>query len=401
MRRTYDTIVLGGGAIGCTVAWRLAQRAMRVLVLERGRIGGEASSAAAGMLGAQLEVGEPGPFYRLCVESRGMYPAFAQALLEDSGIDIQYVHNGILQVAHRAEEVDALRRELTWQTAEGARAEWIHAQDIPALEPDVSPGLGGLFLPDDGNVSAPLLMRALARAVHRRCDVREGAEVTAVSAESGRVDVRTVEETFSADHLVVAAGAWAGRFVADLGVNFFIRPVKGQLLAVRPRAGHGLTRTLHTHQVYLVPKRDGTIVVGATEEHGAGYNRDLTADAILRLLQGLRHAAPGLADAMFDRAWVGLRPGSPKGEPLLGPVPEHPNVHLAVGHFRNGILLSPVTGAILEASILGDPWPERWRPFTVAAWRDREAAVPLGAEKREAHPKMETTTTRGEEVRER
>jgi glycine oxidase len=380
MSRGYDTIVLGGGAIGCTVAWRLAQAGRRVLLLERGRIGGEASGAAAGMLGAQLEVGAPGPFYELCLESRGMYPAFAAALLEETGIDIQYVHNGILQIALRPEEAEALRRAMAWQTAQGERAEWMDPQDIGALEPDAAPGLGGVLLPDDGNVAAPLLMRALARAVHRRCEVREGAEVTAILPEPGSVRLRTAEDEFSADTLVVAAGAWAGRFVSDLGIDFAIRPVKGQLLAVRPRAGHGITRTLHTDEVYLVPKRDGTVVVGATEEHGAGYNRDLTADAMLHLLQGLRRAAPGLADAVFDRAWIGLRPGSPKGEPLLGPVPEHPNVHLAVGHFRNGILLSPVTGAILAASVAGEAWPERWRPFSVEVWRARSARSVGGTE---------------------
>jgi glycine oxidase len=362
MQRTYDTIVVGGGAIGATSAWRLAQSGQSVLLLERGRLGGEASGAAAGMLGAQLEVHAPGPFFDLCLESRRMYRQFAYELLEETGIDVQLVDNGILHVAHDEATAQRLQQRLQWQRQAGGSGEWWTAAQVAEREPLVGAVCGGLFLPEDGNLSAPLLARAVGVAAKRRATVVEGAQVIAIEAKEDRVRVATAEEDYHGQQVVIAAGAWAEPFLRQLGVPFPIRPVKGQLLAVRPRSGR-LTRTIFSEEVYLVPKRDGSVVVGATEEHGAGFDRELTARGMATLLDGLAKVAPGLADAAFERAWTGLRPGSPHGQPLIGRVPGSPQVILAVGHFRNGVLLSPVTARIVEAVAWRRPLPERWLPF--------------------------------------
>ncbi|WP_067924332.1 glycine oxidase ThiO [Alicyclobacillus shizuokensis] len=359
---TYDTIVIGGGAVGCSCAWLMGQSGQSVLLLERGRLGGEASGAAAGMLGAQLEVKSPGPFFQLCLESRGLYPQWAEALLAETGIDIELVQNGILQVAADERAARHLRTQLTWQQEHGGSGEWWPQEQLAAQEPLLAPAVGALYLPEDGNISAPRLARAVGEAARRRAQVREGAEVLRIDPDGSGVRVTTQEETFRAQQAVIASGAWAHALLSTLHVRFPIRPVKGQLLAVRPRRGR-LTHTVHTESVYLVPKRDGTVVVGATEEHGAGFDRELTARGLATLLTGLAEVAPGLSDAVFERAWTGLRPGSSTGAPMIGRLPHQPQVIVAVGHFRNGVLLSPITARIVAALAAQQPLPELWRAF--------------------------------------
>ncbi|GGJ01692.1 glycine oxidase ThiO [Alicyclobacillus cellulosilyticus] len=395
MPRPYDVLVVGGGAIGMATAWRLAQTGRTVLLVDQGRLGGEASSAAAGMLGAQLEAHEPGPFFRLCLESRSRYPAFAAELLEETGIDIQWVQNGILQVAPDEARAQVLRDRAAWQEAAGARTAWWTADDIRAREPLVSPGAGGLFLPDDGNVSAAHLTQALAVAVRQRADVREGAVVTRIEPTGGRVRVTTIDAVYEAERAVIAAGAWAGPLLAQVGVATAIRPVKGQLFALRPRGGGRLVRTVSAPGIYLVPKRDGTIVAGATEEHGAGFNRDVTADGLLQLLTALARVAPGLTDAQFVRAWTGLRPGSPGGEPLIGPAPEYPQVIVCAGHFRNGILLAPLTAQMVLAWVEGQALPDDWLAFAPrCAEGERDAARRETAGATDAKPAADATRRR-------
>jgi glycine oxidase len=183
------------------------------------------------------------------------------------------------------------------------------------------------------------------------------------------VTVVTATDVYHAGHAVVAAGAWAKPLLRQAGVESGIYPVKGQLLALRPKWGRQLSRTIVTEDVYLVPKRDGTVVVGATEEHGAGFNRDLTGDALAALLSAALKTAPGLQEAVFERGWVGLRPGTLHGQPWIGPLPGKERLLLAVGHFRNGILLSPITAEMLTAAIDGLVWPELWRSFLPVAAR--------------------------------
>ncbi|KPV40892.1 glycine oxidase ThiO [Alicyclobacillus ferrooxydans] len=361
MTESFDVVVIGGGVIGMTGAWRLAQTGRRVLLLERDRTGAEASSAAAGMLGAQLEVSEPGPFYQLCLESRSLYQAFVDELLEYTGVDAQLIHNGIYQIAFTQDEVRALEEQMEWQIRGGARAEFLSSTEVTHEEPTVAENYGALYLPDDSNVYAPLLTRALSVAVKKSCSVVEGAEVTAIRPQStGDFVVSAQNETYVAGAVVVAAGAWAQRLLPSFPGQ--IQPVKGQLLAIRPRQAT-LKHTLFNDHAYLVPKRNGTIVVGATEDREAGYNRDVTTDAIQCLLSSVKRIAPGLCDATFERSWIGLRPGSSDPHPWIGQLAASPGLHVAAGHFRNGILLAPVTANMLVDSVEGRPWPSHWQAF--------------------------------------
>lgn len=316
------------------------------------------------MLGAQLECAEPGPFYHLCLESRGLYQDFVDELYETTGIDAQLTHNGILQLAYTDDEVRMQKAQMEWQTTNGSRAEWLKAEVIAELEPTVAPGLGGLWLPDDSNVNARLLAEALGVAVHRTCTVVEGAPVSGIHPRAGGgYTVETPTGGYAGESVVVAAGAWASQLIQPFLSTYAIEPVKGQLLAIRPRHGRRLIRTVFSNHMYLVPKCDGTIVVGATEERGAGFNREVTIDAVMSLLSAVHRIAPGLQDAVFERTWMGLRPGSPTGVPLIGELPNFPGLHVAIGHFRNGILLAPVTGHMMVKSVGHEVWPERWTAF--------------------------------------
>lgn len=363
MNKVYDVIVVGAGAIGATIAWRLGQQGQSVLLLDRAKVGSEASGAAAGMLGAQLEVNEPGPFFHLCLESRELYSGFADDLLNETDIDVQLVSNGILHLAQTEAEVSGLQERLRWQSATGARGEWWNPARVAFEEPSLCATKGAAFLPDDSNISAPLLTRALGVAVHRRIDVLEDTEVTGIRDLGDGVHVHTLLDTYSASQVVIAAGAFAGPFLQELGVPFRVYPVKGQMLSMRPRGGAGLRHTIFSQHTYLVPKRDGTIIVGATEDHQAGFNRDLTVDALAYLGKAIETIAPGLKDAVFERSWTGLRPGSGSTLPLIGPVPGQEHIILAVGHFRNGILLAPITAEMVLRTLNHQPWKPSWQNF--------------------------------------
>ncbi len=370
MQNLYDVIVIGGGAIGSAIAWRLGQSGQKTLLLERGQLGGEASSAAAGMLGAQLEVNSPGPFFHLCLESRSLYRSFASELYEETGIDVQYNENGILRIAASEDEAETLKSCMKWQKEAGGQAQWLNESEAIEFEPAVSAKFGALFLPQDGNIMAPLVSRALGAAAMKRATVIEGADVTNIRLKDDHVEVLTPSALYAAEKVVVAAGAWADKVLETAGATFGISPVKGQMFSMRPTGQVKLTRTIFRDHAYLVPKRDGTIVVGATEEHQAGYNRHVTVDALAALFSAARTIAPGLKDAKFERAWIGLRPKSKSGLPAIGPVSCNSRLHVAVGHFRNGILLTPLTAKMVTAHINNEPISDLWSHF-----------VPNGSEK--------------------
>jgi glycine oxidase len=363
LQNLYDVIVVGGGAIGCSIAWKLSQSGRKVLLLERGQLGGEASSAAGGMLGAQLEVGSPGPFFHLCMESRSLYRFFAAELYEETGIDVGYTENGILRVASTEEEAQVLKDCMAWQIEAGGQAKWLSKDEAVELEPGISAELGALLLPLDGNVTAPLLTRALGFAATKRATVIEGAEVLNISLEDDFVRVVTTNAQYKSEKVVVAAGAWADKVLGSTGAGFGISPVKGQMFSMRPTGKVTLTRTIFRDHAYLVPKRDGTIVVGATEEHQSGYNRNVTVDALSYLFSAVKKIAPGLEGAEFERAWIGFRPKSRSGFPSIGPVSWNDRLLIAAGHFRNGILLAPVTAKMLVAHMNNDPIRDIWANF--------------------------------------
>jgi len=355
----FDVIVVGGGAIGCMTAWRIAQTGQSVLLLEKGQLGQEASRAAAGMLGAQLEVHEAGPFFHLCLQSRRLFRSLAEELLDITGMDIQLVPNGILHLAKSAIQANRLQARCTWQVANGGHAVWWSAAEVSQRTSGIATHYGGLFLPEDGNLSAPHYVDALAAAVRQSCSVVEGTEVLNIREDSAlETQVETTDMTYTATTVVVCAGAWAEALLRPLGYSYHVRPVKGQMLRLRPQQqlpALSLRQTLFTEDVYIVPKRDGSVIVGATEEHNAGYDRAVTAGALSTLIMAAQAVVPALGDATFVEAWTGLRPRVASGLPIIGRLPQHPQIIVCAGHFRNGILLSPITAELVVTTLNGQP----------------------------------------------
>lgn len=361
MDQNYDVIVVGGGAVGMLSAWRLAQSGRSVLLLDKGQLGAQSSTAAAGMMGAQMEMDEDGPMFRLGMDSRRLFPELAAELYAETGIDIGLQQTGIFRLAESEEHVSQLQKRAVWQRAAGASCEWWSATDAVNFEPQLQSDFGGLYFPDDTSITAPLLAAALRSVCFRYCTVMEGTQVDSINtneaAAGSSVSVVSGNRIFYADYVVIAAGAWARSLLRQVEIDFPVYPVKGQILSLRPQQ-KVLSRVVFSDNAYLVPKPDGTLVVGATEEHNAGFDTSLTAGALTALMNSAQKLVPSLEKASFERAWVGLRPGSPTGLPLIGEISDESRIVAAAGHFRNGVLLAPATANLVQAILDGRTLPE-------------------------------------------
>jgi glycine oxidase len=344
----WDVAVVGGGVVGCAVAYALARRGARVVLLERDRVAAGASYGAGGMLAPQVEAHGPGPLLRLGLASRDLFPAL-EAEVGPFDLDLR----GIVRVAHTEAGAAELAARAAWQREQGLEARLLEPSEVRSLFPDLgSPPLAALWVPD-GRLVPERLTRALAlAAVRHGAVVREGVPVRSV--RPGRVE--TGEGPVVAAHVVVSAGAWS----ADLA-PVPVRPVKGQRVLVR-HSRPLLDRVLWGDGCYLVPQPGGRVLIGATEEPEAGFDRRPTAAAVARLLARAVELVPALGEAEVLEAWAGLRPDTPDHLPLLGPLGEG-GVWAATGHYRNGILLAPVTGERLAAALLeGEPLPGECLP---------------------------------------
>lgn len=363
-----DVLVVGGGVVGCSVAWHLAREGLSVTVLERGAIAGQASGAAAGMLAPLGEAESAGPFLEWGLRSLDRFESLAQELREVSGVDPEFVRSGILRVA--TDEAGAI--ELARQRERvGAELCWLSADELRRTAPLVTEAAhGALWSPREAHVRSPLLARAYARAAEA-CGARveEGVPVMGLLRERSRVvGVETPDGVRPSAWVVLCAGSWTRTAAAWIGpgIDVPITPVRGQIVALdAPPAGLASIVWGAGGGVYLVPKLDGSVVVGATSER-VGYDRRVTADGVAGLLRSAAQLVPALGDASFRGAWAGLRPESPDGLPLVGPVPTVDGLLLAAGHYRNGVLLSPATGELVADGVLGKGWrepaflPERW-----------------------------------------
>ena len=357
MDEQHDVVVVGAGVIGLACAWRAAQRGLDVCVLERDRPGAGASEVAAGMLvpATEVDFGEE-ELVRLKLASSELYPAFVDEVEEASALHTGYERDGALYVAFDRDEVEALRRLSEVQRSLGLEAEWL----LPTACRDLEPGLsaacaGGIFAPGDGQVDPSALVEALAVSAERAgARIESEAEVVAIIVEgSGVAGVETRNgRCYGAGQVVVASGCWSG--VAEWlpeGVRPPVRPVKGQVVHLRGPSGSLAKRPVRTEAVYIVPRSDGRVVVGATvEEHG--FDVSVTAGAVHELLREAYRALPDVAELEFVGAQAGLRPGTPDNGPVIGTTALEGLV-LATGHYRNGILLAPITAEAVAAILAG------------------------------------------------
>ncbi|MBI2165318.1 MAG: glycine oxidase ThiO [Chloroflexi bacterium] len=353
MAAASRVIVVGGGIIGCAVAYYLSEAGVKVSVFERGRLGHGASRAAAGMLSPLGEIHGPGPFLDLGLRSLRMYKGLAQELEERAGVDIEYVESGILRVAADEAGALALRSALEWQNRLGLDSRWLGEDEVRNLEPGLSSNVkGGVLSPREAHVNSLRVVEAFAQAAARRgVSFKVGASVTGLLTSGNRVTGVVAEgQKMQADFVVLAGGAWAGSLAGLVGLDLPVRPVRGQALLVHSVPAI-LRNVVFGPGSYLVPQKDGSLLVGATQEE-AGFDDRVTAEGVQRLLQRGMALVPCLKDATFVTAWSGLRPGSPDGHPIIGPVKEWQGLVLAAGHFRNGVLLAPATGQLVRDYIV-------------------------------------------------
>ena len=360
--RNPDVAVIGGGLMGCSIALRLAQQGLRVKVVERGAPGAEASSAAAGMLSPQSEALEPGPFFDLCMASRRMYPGFAREVEALSGFKVNYRRDGTLLVATTRQERRELERLYRAQKSMGLPTSRLGGEKLHACVTGLSSRINeGLFIPGDHSVDNERLSAAVALACARLgVEIRAGTTATEIILQKDRVArLRLTEDggggrTVSAEQYVLAAGCWSAELVRPLGTKLPMRPCLGQMMEFEaPRALPLVVRAGHA---YLVPRSDRRIVVGTTSEY-VGFEKGVTARGLRSLLEGALKIIPAFDQYIFLRAWSGLRPDTADHLPILGRG-EISNLIFAAGHFRNGILLAPITARLISELIL-DGTPSR------------------------------------------
>ena len=350
--RTADVLVIGGGIIGCSIAWRLAQAGLKVTVLDRAEPGQEASSAAAGMLAPLGEMVTPRVFSDFCLASRSLYPAFAAEIEESSGSHVAYRSEGSMLVALNDEQQEELAAVSATQSARGFTLHSLSAAEVHGRAWGLSPQIcSGRFIPGDHWIDNERLMRALLIACQRAgVRLEAGTAVRAFHAKNGNVEsVKTENQAaFSARTFVLAAGCWSGEVVAGLGINIPVKPCRGQVLEFESSREMPFVVRAGIH--YLVPRPDRRVLVGTTSEY-AGFEKAVTGNGLHSILDGVARLAPALREFRFLRVWAGLRPDTADHLPVLG-YGEFENLVFATGHFRNGILLAPVTAEVIASLIL-------------------------------------------------
>ncbi|MFF7354828.1 glycine oxidase ThiO [Streptomyces filipinensis] len=369
---TFDVLVIGGGLIGLVTAWRAAQRGLITAVVDP-EPGGGAARVAAGMLAAvtELHYGEE-RLLALNLESARRYPDFAAELTELTGHDLGYRRCGTLAVALDADDRADLRELHALQRRSGLESEWLSGRECRRLEPMLAPGVrGGLRVDGDHQIDPRRLAAALVAACERSGVVFHRAWAERLDVVRDRAaGVTTADGTeLRADQVVLAAGSMSGRLAGvPRALLPPVRPVKGQVLrlTVPRRYAPFLSRTVRAvvrgSHVYLVPRENGELVVGATSEE-LGWDTTVTAGGVYELLRDAHELVPGITELPLTETRAGLRPGSPDNAPLLGPSGLDGLV-LATGHYRNGVLLTPVTGDVLARLLADGELPEEARPFT-------------------------------------
>ncbi len=371
--------IIGAGVVGLGIAWRLAARA-EVLLFERHKAGMAASHAAAGMLAACCEA-EPGEeaLVALGRDSQARWPAFADELLRVSGVDVELRDEGTLVLALTADDQAEILHRLEFQRQKlGLPLEWLSAAATRAKEPHLAGKIAGaVFSPQDHQVDNRKLVQALRIAAESAgAKIHEHAPVKETSVQAGQARGLLLEDgtKVAADIVVLAAGAWS-RSIGGLPPDRRppVRPVKGQMFSLRMDANAPLiNHVLWAPGAYLVPRRDGRLIVGATVEE-KGFDETITAGGMLTLLEAAWRAIPAVEDLPIEDIWVGHRPGSRDDAPILGRGPLD-NLFYATGHHRNGILLAPVTADAMAKLILDDETAPAIRPFGLERfWASRAA----------------------------
>ncbi|GER81426.1 MAG: glycine oxidase ThiO [Thermogemmatispora sp.] len=352
MHDQADVVIIGAGVIGWSIAYYLRRAGVDVCLLEQAKVGAGASAAAAGLLAPLGPLNGPGPMASLLLAGCSLLPELVAELEASSGLQIELEQRGALRLACETRAVARLQRRLAYWQPLGLQLSWLSGEEARRREPLLSAEVeGAVYAPQEGQLRARELLKALAWATRQagaRC--YESCEVCGLRQRAGRVlavQTKTGEE-ISCGSLVIAAGAWSARCCAWLGYAVPVRPVRGQLLSLRPPAGlPALRHLIFGRAIYLIPRRDGSLTVGATREE-AGFEARVTTEGVAWLLAQARRLVPMLTDATLEDSWAGLRPTTPDGLPILGLLPGWQNVLLATGHGSVGVMLSAITGQLIS-----------------------------------------------------
>jgi len=351
-----DVVIIGGGVIGLAIARALALRgAGRVCLIERATLGTEASFAAAGMLLPQVEADAEDDFFKLACRSRDLYPSFAAALREETGIDVELDTTGTLYLALNEHDQEEIEKRHGWQTRAGFAIELLSGVLARELEPCVAEStLGALLFPNDIQVENRRLLSALANSVRNLgVTVLTETNVESLTIERSRITgVQTSRGPIACQSIVVAAGTWSSFLLrSSVCPDPAIQPVRGQMICLESKPQ--LTRhVLYSPRGYLVPRQDGRLLAGSTSEN-AGFAKRVTAGGISSILRNTLEISPAIATLPVVDTWAGLRPRPADGLPVLGACGEIDGVIYATGHYRNGILLAPLTAELITEAMVG------------------------------------------------
>ena len=353
MTESHDAIVIGAGIIGCAIAYELTRRGARVLIIDARGVGFGATQASAGVLAPYIEGHDKEPLQTLTTRSLDLYDDFVAAVESDAGQAVLYKRSGTLEVATTEEAVARLQAATRALAAAAVRCEFFDRPALEEAEPQLANDVvAGLLIPTHGFVAAGELTRALHIAAERRGGRLTAGSVRRVWQDGAGIRVEVARETLRATRVVLASGSWTGKIEVAGADPLPVRPVRGQLLYLE-WPGEPLRRVTWSDRCYLVPWSNGSLLVGATMEE-AGFDERATVTGIRDLLDAACDLVPRAWQAAFQGVRVGLRPATPDELPIIGPSVAVPGLVYATGHFRNGVLLAPLTAKLVGDLILDD-----------------------------------------------
>jgi glycine oxidase len=346
-----DFVIIGGGLIGLLTARSLSESGAQVVVLERGKLGQESSWAGGGILSPLYPWKYPEPINQLAHWSQTQYRTLVDDLQQASGIDVEWTQSGLLIL-----DEDQREAAHAWASDYGANLQTVDGREISRLEPRLRPGHeSGLWLPEVAQIRNPLLIHALREDLRLRgVRLAENTEATHLLSKRGRIRGVQMEYTeVMADQVIVASGAWSATLLKELGQDVPVMPVRGQMILFRTPPGL-VQRILLCEGHYIIPRRDGRVLVGSTMED-VGFDKEVTEEARDDLAQVAYDMVPELANTPVERHWAGLRPGSPTGVPFIGEHPEIEGLFINAGHFRNGVVMAPASARLLSDIVQNRP----------------------------------------------
>ena len=381
MNQSTDVAIIGGGVEGCSIAYQLSKAGVQVSVIEREEVAAEASSAAAGLLAPAGVLTGPKAGADLYLASWSMTPTLIEEIEAASGVQVEYLRTGSLHVVTDADEETHLRKYETVWKAHGAEVDWIKGDELHRLEPLLPLEIdAALSIPHAASIRPRLMTRAYAEAaLILGAQFYEHTEVIGFQQSEGKVTgVQTKQgETIACERVVIATGAWSAQVGRWLGLEIPVFPARGQILALK-QPQTPLTHTIFGNGLYLVPKVDNTIYIGATVEQ-VGFDKSNTAGGVVWLLSRAIELLPGLAEAALADIWAGLRPWSADSYPILGKAPGWENVFLATGHGAGGFELSAITGKTMAELLTTGQIPALIQPFGLERF-EGQTPVDMGLE---------------------